>query len=637
MVRRRTGLFLVFVVVVVTVLAASAATAAAAPLLCLLRRLDGVRQLLQGEADAPLVRVHPDDQQGQLVADADHLVGPADRPARHLRDVEQPVHAGLELDERAEVGEADDLPRDPRAHRVALGDGGPRIGLDLLEPERDALVLAVEVQDLRLELLPLLEDLRGVAHVARPRHVGDVQEPVDPGLELDERAEIGEVPDAPQHARAGLVALLDRRPGIGLDLLHAERDPLGGAVDVEHDHLDVVADIDELRGMADAPGPGHLGNVDEPFHAGLELDERAVVGEAHDLAPCLGAGRVRLLDTLPRIRRLLLVAERHPARLAVEVEDHDLHLVADLEDLRGMPDATPAHVGHVQEPVDPAEIDERAVVGDVLDGAREHHPLGQDLERVLLLLLPFLLEDRAAREHDVAAAAVELDDLGPDRLADPGRQVLHGAEVHLGPRQEGLDPDVDGEAALDDLDHPALHRRAFLVGLGDRVPDLDLVGLVLGENDEPLGVLFGFEVHLDLFADLRQGAVPVEFLDRDRPFALVADVDEDLAGADVDHAAADDLSFLELGHAVVIPVLHALLGRLSALPARFAEVLPWFVLLHATRSSRHFICFQPRTTRTSACRRRPGYRPGAARSLPSSRGCRPRSGACDRLRARPQI
>src|SRR3989454_560826 len=543
------GLFLVVVLVVVTVLAAPAATTTT-PLFHLLRRLDGVRQLLQGQADAPLVGVHTNDQQRQLVADADQLVGPADRAVGHLRDVEQPVHAGLQLDERAEVGEAHDLPGDSRAHRVALRDRGPRIGLDLLEPERD---------------------------------------------------------------------------------------PLGGAVDLEHDHFDLVADVDELGGVSHAPRPGHLGDVDETFHAGLELDERTVVGEAHDLAPRLGTGRVRLLDALPGVRRLLLVAERHTARFAVEVEDHDLDVVTDLEDLRGVADAAPAHVGHVQEPVDPTEVDERAIVRNVLDGAREHHALGQHLERVLLLLLALLLEDRAAREHDVAAAAVELDDLGPNRLADHGGQILHRAQVHLGARQERLDPDVDREAALDDLDHAAFHRRALLVGLGDRVPDLDLVGLVLGENDEPFGVLFGFEVHLDLFADLRQGAVPVEFLDRDRPFALVADVDEDLAGADVDHAAADDLSFLELGHAVVIPVLHALLGRLSALPARCAAVLPWFVLLHAIRSSRHFICFPPRTTRTSASHRPPCYRPGAARSPPPSRGWRPRSGACDRLRARPRI
>src|SRR5215475_9492669 len=94
-VRRRTGLLLVVVVVVVTVLAAPAllaATPTAALTFHFLRRLDGVGQLLQGEADAPLVGIHADDQQGQLVADAHELVGTPDRTIRHLRDVEQPVH-----------------------------------------------------------------------------------------------------------------------------------------------------------------------------------------------------------------------------------------------------------------------------------------------------------------------------------------------------------------------------------------------------------------------------------------------------------------------------------------------------------------------------------------------------------------
>src|SRR5438445_775837 len=504
MVRRRTGLFLVVVVVVVTVLTTAPASAtSAAALLHFLRRLDGVGQLLEGEADAPLVRVHPDHQERQLIADADELVGPPDRTIRHLRDVQQPVHPGLQLDERAEVGEADDLARHPRAHRIALLDRGPRIGLDLLEPEGDPLDLAIEIQDLRLDLLALLEDLRRVTHVA---------------------------------------------------------------------------------------GPGHVRDVQEPFDAGLELDEGPVVGEAHDLALGLGAGGVGLLDALPRIRRLLLVAERHPAGLAIEVEHHHLDLVADLENLRGMAHPPPAHVGHVQEPVDPAEVDERPVVGDVLDGAGEHHSLGEDLERMLLLLLTLLLEDRPAREHDVAAAAVELDHLGADRLADHRGQVLHRPEVHLGARQERLDPDVDGEAALDDLDDAALDRRPLLVGLGDRVPDLDLVGLVLREDDEAFGVFLGLEVDLDLLAHLRQDAVAVELLDRDRALALVADVDEHLARADVDHASADHLALLELGHAGLVPILHTFLGPVTALPTRPAEVLPWFVLLHTARSSSHFIC-----------------------------------------------
>src|SRR5437660_2138959 len=44
----------------------------------------------------------------------------------------------------------------------------------------------------------------------------------------------------------------------------------------------------------------------------------------------------------------------------------------------------------------------------------------------------------------------------------------------------------------------------------------------------------------------RSPAVAVELLDRDRALALVADVDQDFATADVDHAAPDDLALLEL-------------------------------------------------------------------------------------------
>src|SRR5881397_1930312 len=110
--------------------------------------------------------------------------------------------------------------------------------------------------------------------------------------------------------------------------------------------------------MAHPAGPRHLRDVHEPLDTWLELDEGAVVGQADDLALGLGAGRVRLLDSLPRIRRLLLVAERHPSGLAVEVEHHDLDLVADLEDLRRMAHPSPAHVGHVKKTINATEIDE---------------------------------------------------------------------------------------------------------------------------------------------------------------------------------------------------------------------------------------------------------------------------------------
>ena len=58
---------------------------------------------------------------------------------RHLRYVDQSLDAWLELDERAVVGQADDLAAHARADWVTLDDVRPRVVLELLVAERDAL------------------------------------------------------------------------------------------------------------------------------------------------------------------------------------------------------------------------------------------------------------------------------------------------------------------------------------------------------------------------------------------------------------------------------------------------------------------------------------------------------------------
>ena len=71
-------------------------------------------------------------------------------------------------------------------------------------------------------------------------------------------------------------------------------------VDLEHLALDLLADLEELRRVLDLLGPAHLADVDEAFDARLQLDERAVVGDRHDLAADLLARRVRLFGVVPR-------------------------------------------------------------------------------------------------------------------------------------------------------------------------------------------------------------------------------------------------------------------------------------------------------------------------------------------------
>ncbi len=48
-----------------------------------------------------------------------------------------------------------------------------------------------------------------------------------------------------------------------------------------------------------------------------------------------------------------------------------------------MSDTTPGHVGNVQQPIDAAEVDERPVIGDVLDRALDQLTFFQRGERRL--------------------------------------------------------------------------------------------------------------------------------------------------------------------------------------------------------------------------------------------------------------
>ena len=97
-----------------------------------------------------------------------------------------------------------------------------------------------------------------------------------------------------------------------------------------------------------------------------------------------------------------------------------------------MVDPPPGHVGDVQQTVDATQIDEGAEVGDVLDHALADLALLQLLDDLDPHLLPLLLEHGAARDDDVAAGLVELDDLEGEFLADELIEVFDLANVDLG-------------------------------------------------------------------------------------------------------------------------------------------------------------------------------------------------------------
>ena len=84
----------------------------------------------------------------------------------------------------------------------------------------------------------------------------------------------------------------------------------------------------------------------------------------------------------------------------------------------------PRQLGDVHQAVDAAQIHEGAEVHDGGHVALEAHALGELGEDLGALVLAALLQENAARQHDVVAVAVHLDDAGLDLGAQVGVQIL---------------------------------------------------------------------------------------------------------------------------------------------------------------------------------------------------------------------
>src|SRR4051812_5461371 len=412
------------------------------------------------------------------------------------------------LDEGGELG-ADDLHLDAAFlhldhlggdHRAALEIArlSERIAFELLHAERNALLLDVDVENDGLHLVALLVLFDHLLARTLPVEVGEMHHAVYIAVEAEEQTELGLVLDLAFDHRASRILLDKQLPRIAHGLLQAERDAPLDRIDLEHLHFDFLRGGDDLAGVNVLLGPGHFGDVDQALDARLQFDECAVVGDVGDAALELGADREAALDTLPRIVEQLLHAERDAVRLVIDLDDLDLHLLADVEHLGRVIDAAPCNVGDMQQAVDAAEIHEGAVVGDVLHHAVNDLTLFEVLHQFLTLLGARLFQHGAAGDDDIAAAAGHLQDLGLLRRTHQRAHIADGPDVDLAARQECHGAvEVDGEAALDLVEDHALDLLAVIEGLLQLAPAFLAARFIAREHRLAERILDALQIDFD--------------------------------------------------------------------------------------------------------------------------------------------
>src|SRR4029077_319423 len=321
----------------------------------------------------------------------------------------------VEAEEQAELGLVLDLAFDLRAGRIFLQEHFPRIAHGLLQSERNAALDRIDFQHLHFDLLRSGDDLAGMHVLLGPRHFGDVDQALDPGLELDEGAVVGDIGDPTLEARADRILGFDALPRIVEQLLHAERDTVGLVVDLDDLDLDLLTDVENLGRMIDA-SPGDIGDVQQAVDT-AEIHERAVVGDVLDRA----VDDLALFEILHQLLALLGTglfqhgAARNDDVAAPAIHFQDLEGLRIVHQRRHIADRTDVDLRARQEGDGAVEIDGEAALDLIEDDAGD---LFVVLER-LLQLTPALLPPRfVAREHRFAERILDALQINLDGIAN---------------------------------------------------------------------------------------------------------------------------------------------------------------------------------------------------------------------------
>ena len=80
-----------------------------------------------------------------------------------------------------------------------------------------------------------------------------MKQPFDSQIESDESAKIHHARDAALDQLSHLILIVDHRPGIGLELLEAQRNPPPLPVHAENVDIQLVANAEHLTGMLHPP------------------------------------------------------------------------------------------------------------------------------------------------------------------------------------------------------------------------------------------------------------------------------------------------------------------------------------------------------------------------------------------------
>src|SRR3954467_11133483 len=171
--------------------------------------------------------------------------------------------------------------------------------------------------------------------------------------------------------------------------------------------------------------------MDKALDAGFDFHESAIGHEIDHLAFDLCAHRILLFDAVPWIRKLLLEAEANAFFLAVDVENDNVDVLADLEDFRRVADTAPAQISDMEQAIHSVQVNKCAEVRDVLDGAFANVPRRHFAQKLLAAFRAFLLDEFAPGKNNILPFLIDFNDFEIVSVADVLGKILGGRDINL--------------------------------------------------------------------------------------------------------------------------------------------------------------------------------------------------------------
>src|SRR5579872_1800359 len=176
--------------------------------------------------------------------------------------VNQTIDAILDFDESTEISQVAHTAFHSGSNGILAVQCIPRIRCQLPHAQRNTPFLRIDVENHAIHLIACIDELGRVLHALRPGHFAYVNQSLDPLLQFDEGAVIGDADYASADMRPHGVALRGVQPRVGRELFESEGDPLLLFVELENLHLNLVAHIYQIPRMREA-SPRHVGDVEK--------------------------------------------------------------------------------------------------------------------------------------------------------------------------------------------------------------------------------------------------------------------------------------------------------------------------------------------------------------------------------------